>query len=53
MAEPQQVAVVDGATLRLLDTVVRLNGVAAPAPGTPERDRGARPGTAPTADHGV
>jgi hypothetical protein len=27
------------------------NGVAAPAPGTPERDRGARPGTAPTADH--
>jgi endonuclease YncB( thermonuclease family) len=32
-AEPQQVAVVDGGTLRLHDTVVRLNGVAAPARG--------------------
>ena len=32
-ADPQQVAVVDGDTLRLRDTVVRLNGVAAPERG--------------------
>jgi endonuclease YncB( thermonuclease family) len=32
-AEPQRVAVVDGATLRLDETVVRLHGVAAPARG--------------------
>ena len=32
-AEPPDVAVVDGATLRLHETVVRLHGVAAPARG--------------------
>lgn len=40
-AEPQQVAVVDGDTLRLHDIVVRLHGVAAPARGrTCADDRG-------------
>jgi endonuclease YncB( thermonuclease family) len=33
VAEPQSVAVVDGGTLRLHDTVVQLHGVAAPARG--------------------
>ena len=32
-AEPQEVAVVDGATLRLHDTVLQLHGVAAPSRG--------------------
>ncbi len=36
-AEAQQVAVVDGATLRLADYVVRLRGVTAPARGQPCR----------------